>query len=350
MSAYSESPHPAAQRWERPLNFPPGHWKQGNWVRQLPGKVRDLAARGDLEGLKQLLALHPEYLSKRGSHNRTFLWEAARRGRLEMVKWLVEQGAELDATACVNGESFVQLTPYCAAVYYGRDEVAAYLLSQGAKLDIFRAAFMGDLVFVEHALTNDPTLLNADDPADDLYYVPLVAFPIVGGHVGLVEFLLKRGAVVRPYSAQLLYLAARDSRFDMVELLVKHGADVSAMDGGSFVTTPSLEMIRYLLDHGASVSRPGKNRFPPLVFVSRGDKSERPDKVQLLLDYGADVNALGPKGRTALHYAAVVGHVKVMEVLLEYGADLKLRDQDGQTALTLARAAGKTAAVALLTK
>jgi ankyrin repeat protein len=348
MQAHQGSSNPPAQRWERPLNFLPGYWKRGNWERQLPGKVRDLAVRGDLDGLRELLAEHPEYLNKRGSHNRTFLWEAARRGRLEIVKWLVEQGAELDATGCVNGESFVQLTPYCAAVYYGRDEVAAYLLSQGAPLDIFRAAFMGDQVLVEHALTNDPTLLNADDPADDLYYVPLIAFAIVGGHESLVEFLLHQGAVVAPYSAQLLYLAARDSRLDLVELLVKYGTDVSVVDGGSFVTTPDIEMIRYLLDHGASASRPGKNRFPPLVFLSRGDKSERPDKVQLLLEYGAPVNAVGPKRRTALHYAAVGGHIKVMEVLLEYGADPKLRDEEGQTALTLALGAGKTAAAELL--
>ncbi len=133
------TPLPTPQRWERPFNFPPGFWK-----RQLPTKVLELAIRGDVDALRQVLAERPQVLNQRGAHNRTLLWEAARRGKLAAVKWLVEGGAELDATGCYNSESYVQITPYCAAIYYHRADVAAYLLSQGAQLDIFRAAFLGD--------------------------------------------------------------------------------------------------------------------------------------------------------------------------------------------------------------
>jgi len=86
----------------RPLNFPPGFWKK-----QLPRKYLEIAIQGDMDGLLQLLSVHPEFLDKRGSHNRTFLWEAARRGNLPLVQWLVDQGAEIDATGCYNHESFV---------------------------------------------------------------------------------------------------------------------------------------------------------------------------------------------------------------------------------------------------
>ena len=107
------------------------------------------------------------------------------------------------------------------------------------------------------------------------------------------------------YSAQLLYLAARAARKDFVDRLVTHGADVRAFDciGG----VSDLSMMRYLLEQGASATQPGKNGFPPLIYVARGDKGEHPEKVQLLLECGASVNAIGPQGRTALHYAAVAG-------------------------------------------
>src|SRR3954447_21026905 len=167
MDTQPDCPAPVPQRWERPLNFPPGHWKRGPWRRQVPKKDLTIAARGDVAMLRKLLADHPEYLNKRGSHNRTLLWEAARRGKLAAVQWLVEQGADLDATGCYNGESHVQLTPYCAAIYYRRAAVAAYLKAQHPRLDIFRAAFLGDHVRVADALAADPALLHVEDPADD---------------------------------------------------------------------------------------------------------------------------------------------------------------------------------------
>ncbi len=331
------------QRWERPFDFPPGIWK-----RQLPGKIRAIAMRGDIDGLRDLLSEHPEYLNKHGSHHRTLLWEAVRHGRLAAVRWLVEQGADVDTTACYNGESYVQLTPYCAAVYYRRAEIAEYLQPLAAPADIFRAAFLGDQARVARDLADHPDRLDAEDPRDDLYFVPLLAFPIVGGHAALVEFLLRRGAAVARYSAQLLHLAARDARRDLIDLLVGHGAQIRAVDSGIYVDLDDMQIMEYLLRNGASAVRQGKNGFPPLVYLARGDKGEHPEKLSLLLDYGAEVNAPGPKGRTALHYAAVAGSLRVMALLLDRGAAPNLRDEQGATPLGLARAAGKTEAVALV--
>ncbi len=337
------TPIPPPQRWERPFNFPPGFWK-----RQLPTKVLELAVRGDVDALRQVLAEHPQYLNQRGAHNRTLLWEAARRGKLAAVQWLVGRGAELDATGCYNSESYVQITPYCAAIYYHRADVATYLLTKGAQLDVFRAAFLGDQPQVARLLAARPDLLLAEDPHDDIYFTPLLAFAVVSGNLALVDFLLRQGAPVPPYSAQLLFLAARASRMDLIELLVAHGAEAQAVDSGIYVAVPDLSIIRYLLDHGAPAAQPGKNRFPPLVYLARGDKGEHPEKMQALLEHGAQVNAAGPKGRTALHYAAAAGHARAIALLLEYGADPTLKDEQGETALDLARAAGKTAAADLL--
>jgi ankyrin repeat protein len=334
-----------AQRWERPFDFPPGFWK-----RQLPTKYLAIAGKGDVGALRDLLAVHPEFLNQRGAHNRTLLWEAARRGRLAAVQWLVEQGADLDATGCYNGESHVQLTPYCAAIYYRRHAVADYLLAQGPHLDIFRAAFLGDRQRVAEALAADPALLQAEDPHDTIYFMPLLAFPVAGRQAGVLDFLLREGAPVAQYSGGLLGLAAGTARMDLIEQLVAHGADVRAVDSGLFGRVSDLSILRYLLGHGASATDPGKSGLPPLIFVARGDKGEHPAKVRLLLEHGASVNACSPQGRTALHYAAAAGFTRVVEVLLDHGADVSATDRQGATALSMARAAGKTATVALLIK
>jgi ankyrin repeat protein len=251
-------------------------------------------------------------------------------------------------TGCYNSETHVQVTPYCAAHYYRRDEIAAYLWANGSKLDIFRAAFMGERRRVGRLLARNPDLLNAEDPCDEIYCIPLLGFAVAGGHADLAEFLIGRGAEVTQYGALLLYLAVRTDSRDLVDLLAAHGADIGAMDAGSYVDMNDLALMRYLLERGAPVNRIGKNGFPPLIYLARGDKRERPDKLALLLDHGADVNAVGPHGRTALHYAAAGGHTTVVQLLLDRGADAELEDDDGETALDLARAADRADTAALL--
>jgi ankyrin repeat protein len=305
------------QRMVRPLNFPPGFMKK-----QLPTKYSRLASKGDIVALRQLLSIHPEFLNKRSGHNRTFLWEAARTGKLTLVKWLVEQGAEINATGAYNHESFVQLTPYCAAIFYKRPEVAEFLRSRGIRIDTFRAAYLGDIDQVSKDLAADRELIHTEDPQDNLYYVPLLSFAVVGGNLEIIDFLLDHGAVTGPYSTQLLSLAAKDGRKDIIEFLVSHHAQVPA-SGYYFFNTYNLEILRYLLEHGASANQKHENGFSPLIYFCRGDKGEHPEKIELLLEYHAAVNEVGPKGRTALHYASAAGFLDVLTLLLDMARMLR---------------------------
>jgi uncharacterized protein len=303
------------QRWARPLDVPPGFWK-----RQLPTKYLRLAARGDLPALRRLLADHPDYLNKRGAHGRTLLWEATRRGRLEAVRWLLAEGADLDATGAYNNESHVQITPYCAAVSYRRAPVAAILRARGPRLDVFRAAFLGDVAQVSAQLAADPALLDAEDPDDQIYYMPLIAFPVAGGHLAATEFLLRQGAGTAPYATRLGYLAAHAGRLDLLELLVASGLDLADCDPGICVATRSTQVLRFLLTHGVSATEPGMNGFPPLVYAARADKRQSLDHIRLLLEHGAPVDAAGPDGRTSLDHALAAGRGDMVDLLREHGA------------------------------
>ena len=343
MTKIQPSPDPIPQRMVRDLGFLPEARKHMARTKDL-----DIAATGNIEALRELLTRHPERLNQRGSHNRTLLWEAVRRGKLPAVQWLVEQGADVNATGRYNGESFVLLTPYCAAIYYRRPEVADYLRAQGAQEDIFRSAFLGDIQAVERELSAHPDLINVEDPQDRLYYVPMLSFAVAGGQMDIVEFLLKQGALVAPYSLQLLSLAAKVASKPMLELLLAHGAQVVDLGALYFSNTYTLDILRFLLEHGASPIRKGENGFPPLVYLCRADKGEHVDKVRLLLEYHAPVNGLGPQGRTALHYATAAGFLDVMTVLLDHGADYRIRDVQDETPLALARRYERAAAVNLL--
>ena len=337
-----EMPHPK-QRWDRPFDVRPGHWSQ-----QLPTKHLATAAKGDVSALKVLLKERPEFLNKRANHNRTLLWEATRAGKREAVELLIKRGADVNAVGAYNSESHVQISPYCAACYYKRPTIAAFLQAHGAQQDIFRAAFLGDQEAVAQMLAADPTLLHVEDPFDEIYFIPLVSFAVAGGHLALTEFLIGRGAELAQYSAQLFFLAAKQSRKDLIDVLVAHGADIRAAESGVFLSIADMSLMRYLLELGVPVNQADAHGNVPLVYLTRGDKRQQPEKLQLLLEYGADINAVGPRGRTALHYAAAADHTQTIAWLIQHGARLDMKDDEGSTALDLARAAGKQAAMQLL--
>jgi ankyrin repeat protein len=62
--------------------------------------------------------------------------------------------------------------------------------------------------------------------------------------------------------------------------------------------------------------------------------------VSLLLERGAEVNAPGRYGYTALHEAAWEGHEEVVNVLLSSGVDSSMKCRDGSTALMRASSRG----------
>ena len=78
---------------------------------------------------------------------------------------------------------------------------------------------------------------------------------------------------------------------------------------------------------------------------ARGDEEEVVDKagradpvevIKVILDAGADVNALNDQQSTALHLAAAKGNDKVVQYLVSRGAKLDLKNKQGKTAAEVA--------------
>ncbi|KAI5849386.1 ankyrin repeat-containing domain protein [Morchella snyderi] len=72
------------------------------------------------------------------------------------------------------------------------------------------------------------------------------------------------------------------------------------------------------------------------------------DMAKLLLEKGADVDAMSDYGQTALHAAAGGGHVDMAKLLLEKGANVHARNSGGRTAVYAAAKGGHVDMVELL--
>ena len=322
--------------------------------------VAAAAGRGDLAAVRALVAADPRWLHTVGSHGRTMLWEAAYWGKEAVAQFLVESGADVNASACRYSEHYVEISCYCVAKAKQRHGLADYLLEQGATVDVFTAAYLGDTAAVRDLLDADPTLLENTQAQHDSqrsegsrlvfdhmpnsWATPL-AYALSGGSRDTVALLLERGAEVHKHDTWMLGIAVGRNRLDLVQMLLEHGADA----GNLPLADPSQNraLAELAIAHGYDINQ-GRPGWPPLVVASRGDKGEHPEKIQALLELGADVNVRDYKGKTALHRAATAGFLGSMEVLLGNGAAIDAPDKKGETPLCDAVRAGRVEAVALL--
>ena len=305
------------------------------------------AGRGDLETVRQLLDDKPAWIHTVGSHGRTMLWEAAYRGKLGMIEFLLERGADINLPGCYHIKHRVEITPYCVARYQGRDSAAEFLLQHGATIDIHTAAYLKDYDTVHAHLDNDPSLVNKGylqavmlpsgqphsfEHREAEWATPL-CYAIVGGNLKIVERLISQGAAIEPHSGRFLDYAMAYNRVEIVKALLENGADPS---NAPRILDDNSEMSRLLKNYGASpkdIDDQGDMGWPMLVYVCRGDNREHPDKVLRLLELGADIDVRNYKGKTALHYAAKAGFLKVINLLIEKGATIDALDNSGETAL-----------------
>ena len=305
------------------------------------------AGRGDLETVRQLLDDKPAWIHTVGSHGRTMLWEAAYRGKLEMLEFLLERGADINLPGCYHIKHRVEIAPYCVARYQGRDSAAEFLLQHGATIDIHTAAYLRDYDTVHTHLDNDPSLVNkgylqavmlpAGQPhsfehRETAWATPL-CYAIIGGNFKIVERLISQGATIEPHSGRFLDYAMAYGRVEIVKALLENGADPSEAPR---ILDDNSEMSRLLKHYGAppkDIDDQGDMGWPMLVYVCRGDNREHPDKVLRLLELGADIDVRNYKGKTALHYAAKAGFLKVIRLLIEKGATINALDNNGETAL-----------------
>ena len=173
--------------------------------------------------------------------------EATELGRLDVVKLLVERGADVDQ--CAPGS-------YQRAVHFaameGMVEIAESLLVHGADVSrALHAAASSGRVNVAEALLARGADVNEKSPHGG---TPLIC-AVDGGHVEMVKLLLSHGANVNwqgGSGATALHMAAGSGNAPITEVLLDHGADPTLEYYGRRVEGGSEEVRSLLAGHEAA--------------------------------------------------------------------------------------------------
>ena len=146
----------------------------------------------------------------------------------------------------------------------------------------------------------------------------------------------------------LMVASSYEGYSDMIELLIKRGADVNAQssDGKTalmWAADNAPDAVETLLNYRANVKlkmNDGITAFLQSVFGILSGKVST-TVCDLLLKKGANVNdeltSISASGWTALHFAAINGDVELVKYLIRKGANVNHKSSEGSSALYLAK-------------
>ncbi|XP_035527522.1 B-cell lymphoma 3 protein homolog [Morone saxatilis] len=187
---------------------------------------------------------------------------------------------------------------------------------------------------------------------------------VVQGELGIVYKLIqlllwaRRGLDIYNNLRQTpLHLAVITQQTNMVEVLLKEGADPAALDRNGQTAIHlcceynQRDCLSVVLSHSSSSTcleiRNYEGWSPLHLAVLRGHK----DLARMLLDAGADINAMDIKsGQSPLMHAVESNNADMVHFLIESGCDVNSQSYSGNTALHSACGRGQVDTVRLLLK
>ena len=278
----------------------------------------------------------------------------------KLVRFLIQRGADPDARG-TQGERMLSLSAKTA-----RPDLVEALIDGGAKVNFFNAAAILDLSAVKGFLTNNKSIAKAtdDNGLTGLHYCAGSALGRVTEEhqerqLSVIDLLLNAGAdpnlevemgiAVTP----LVSCCQSGGAVPVIQALVRGGAEPNhpnalrvALRHFKKKRTSENTVANALIDCGCEVDGLIDSDRTCLHLYSHHEEIQA---VSWLLEHGASVHARIADGRTPLHLAAERNNsTAVVELLVGYGANIDAKDTLGKKPIDYARSNNKVRIVEFL--
>jgi ankyrin repeat protein len=325
--------------------------------------LMEASRRGNLATVRVLLSNHANPNARESNGGQTALMWAVSERQSPVVELLIKHGAD------VHAGSKTGFTPLMFAAQQGDEDSALILLRAGAKPNDAQQKTGLTALMIASAMNNakavDALLDNGADPnlADTNGYTSLhrvvrdsdygINLAARDETLTIVKSLLKHGANPNVRLSQDKEKAAEEIKNGAVAIEGKRNAvtvDEIILQGATplFLAAEvnNLDVIKALVDAGADPLLASERGTTPLMMAAGAGtdvqrERELPERAtavetaKFLVEHGADVNAAGQYGWTALHAAAYQGLNDVIAYLVSKGAKIDQKDEFGQTALSI---------------
>ena len=303
----------------------------GKWFEE---KQRILGDAYNPNTLK-ILALQEEFIDfiafflEQGQKNgfednrNSLLFMAAMFGKLNMVKWLVNVGADINSITEFGDNGG---TPIFAAIANENKEdfeVVSWLKENGAKIINIK----------------------------NIYGYTLISSAALSEKIEMIKFLVKLGADINEKNENNttpLYMAALAGKTESIKCLVSLGAKIDEKVNNMapiFIAASKgqVESIKCLVSLGVNVNVTDDNGMTPVFMAASGGHV---DCIECLKSLGADINIKTNEGFTPFFMAVAACKIESMKCLKSLGADINVKHNGGKTPLTFAKEVNELAEAA----
>ena len=289
-----------------------------------------------LESILFLLQQEGNSVKKLTHDGRTYLHWAANKGNVELVKILLEKGADINlsddkgaipiAFAAANG----QANPKLYELFFNAGINPKQKFRNGATLLLLSIPNDKELKLADYLSTKGLSLKDTDDLGNTAFN-----YAARSGDVKLLQNILKRGI---KYDGRALVIASQGTRATattleaykyLVEDLKINPNSVG--DEGENVLHNLVrkqkqeDIIAYFLAKGVDVNHQDKAGNSVLMNASRAETAV----IKSFISSVKNINAVNAKGMTALSFTIENGSPEMVEFLLANGAKTNIIDTKG---------------------
>ncbi|CAI5673336.1 unnamed protein product [Oreochromis niloticus] len=329
--------------------------------------IFELAEKGDLALLENLVKKSPEVLSEKDECGASPLHHAAAGGHITLIQFISTVTDAQDLNSCDEQGN----VPLHWAVERNKVESCKALLDLGANPNILNTALLSPLhLAVSHGHSNLVGVLLSYSSTDcnlkgDLGNTPLMLACSLNNCEAL-SILLKHGAKLCQQNKLghfAMHAAAFAGAKKAMEVILKAGEELGhsavchinyldktkssplhlAVRGGN------IETIRLCIATGAKVDQQQNDKSTPLHLACTQGALEVIKLMLSSVERVEDIiNLTDGACQTPLHRATIFDHTELAEYLISLGADINSTDCKGNSPLLLATSCGAWKTVALL--